>query len=99
MQLRRSQSSKRRGVKFDIVVVDPPRKGLDLDGIETLKKIHAEKIGYVSCNTATLARDLKLLEDTYSVVTVDFVDMFPFTRTFRMRGGVRVKIISKGVKL
>lgn len=74
------------GVKFDIVVVDPPRKGLDAQGIETLKKIHAKKIGYVSCNVATLARDLKLLEDTYKVVSVDFVDLFPFTRTFRVRG-------------
>lgn len=84
---------KRSGVKFDVVVVDPPRKGLDLKGIETLKKIHAEKIGYVSCNTATLARDLKLLEDTYNVVTVDFVDLFPFTRTFGVCSGVGVKII------
>lgn len=84
----------RRGVKFDVVVVDPPRKGLDMDGIETLKKIHAEKIGYVSCNTATLARDLKLLEDTYNVENVNFVDLFPFTRTFGMCGGVGVKTLN-----
>lgn len=83
----------RCGVKFDTVVVDPPRKGLDTAGIETLKKIQAKKIGYVSCNTATLARDLKLLEDRYNVVSIDFVDLFPFTRTFGVCSGAGVKII------
>jgi len=71
----------KQGTKFDVVVVDPPRKGLDIEGIETLIKIGAKKIGYVSCNVATLARDLKALQDVYDIQSIDFVDMFPFTRT------------------
>ena len=70
---------KSQGVEFDVVVVDPPRKGLDGAGIDTLKEIKAPKIGYVSCNVSTLARDLKLLADTYDVKFINFVDMFPFT--------------------
>jgi len=69
----------KEGTKFDVVVVDPPRKGLEKEGIDTLKKISAQKIGYVSCNVATLARDLSLLQDVYNICSIDFVDMFPFT--------------------
>lgn len=65
--------------KVDVVVVDPPRKGLDNKGIEILKNIKAKKIGYVSCNPATLARDLKLLSDLYEVKNINLVDMFPWT--------------------
>ena len=65
--------------KVDIVVVDPPRKGLDSKGIEILKNIKAKKIGYVSCNPATLARDLNLLSDLYEVKSINLVDMFPWT--------------------
>ena len=63
----------------DVVVVDPPRKGLDSKGIEILKNIKAKKIGYVSCNPATLARDLNLLSDLYEVKSINLVDMFPWT--------------------
>ncbi|MBR5227341.1 MAG: 23S rRNA (uracil(1939)-C(5))-methyltransferase RlmD [Clostridia bacterium] len=73
------QKLEQTGTKFDIVVVDPPRKGLDKEGIEILKKIQSKQIGYVSCNVATLARDLKLLEEKYEICSIDFVDMFPFT--------------------
>lgn len=64
---------------IDIIVVDPPRKGLDKNTIETLKEINPRTIGYISCNIATLARDIKLLEGTYRVVSINFVDMFPGT--------------------
>jgi len=68
------------GKYFDYLVVDPPRKGLDLDGIELILKLKPKEIGYVSCNVATLARDLKLLcTEDYEVKTIDLVDMFPWT--------------------
>ena len=70
----------KEGKFFDYVVVDPPRKGLDLKGIELLLKLKPKKIGYVSCNAATLARDLKLLcANDYNIETIDLVDMFPWT--------------------
>lgn len=70
----------KEGKVFDYIVVDPPRKGLDLEGIELIKKLKPNKIGYVSCNVATLARDLKLLcSDDYEVKSIDLVDMFPWT--------------------
>lgn len=64
---------------IDVVIVDPPRKGLDNNAINILKEIKPEKIGYVSCNPATLARDIKELEDMYKVTNINFVDMFPGT--------------------
>ncbi len=65
--------------KIDVVVVDPPRKGLDLKVIETLKLAKVKKIVYVSCDIATLARDLHLLEDFYKIKDVTLFDMFPIT--------------------
>lgn len=64
---------------IDVVIVDPPRKGLDKETIDILKEIKASKVGYVSCNPATLARDIKELEDMYNVTKINFVDMFPGT--------------------
>ena len=64
---------------LDVVVVDPPRKGLDNEGINILKKIKPKKIGYISCNPATLARDLALLKEEYEISKVVPVDMFPWT--------------------
>ena len=62
-----------------VVFVDPPRKGLDNKTIEVLKTIKPEKIVYISCNPATLARDLKQLEEKYKIKEVQPVDMFPYT--------------------
>lgn len=67
----------KREIKPDVIVVDPPRKGLDLDSIEYILKFRPEKIGYVSCSPATFARDLKLLSQYYEIGTVIPVDMFP----------------------
>ncbi|MDD7277457.1 MAG: 23S rRNA (uracil(1939)-C(5))-methyltransferase RlmD, partial [Bacteroidales bacterium] len=61
----------------DIIVTDPPRVGMADKVIEQLKKIKAKKIIYISCNPATQARDLQLLNDLYEVVAVQPVDMFP----------------------
>ena len=66
-------------LKPDVVFVDPPRKGCDKTAIETLLKIKPEKIIYISCNPATFARDLKLLEEKYVIQEVTPVDMFPWT--------------------
>ena len=63
----------------DIVVVDPPRKGLSKELIASLIENEIEKIVYVSCNPATLARDLELFDDAYDIKTIQPVDMFPFT--------------------
>lgn len=69
----------KEGKVFDYIVVDPPRKGLDKDGIETIIKLAPKKIGYISCNASTLARDLKILSNTYEVTSINLVDMFPWT--------------------
>jgi len=67
-------------VKADVVVVDPPRKGCDESTLETLVKTKPNRIVYVSCNPATLARDLKYMSERgYMVVEVQPVDMFPHT--------------------
>ena len=68
-----------RNIKPDIIVVDPPRKGLDEKSIKYILAFNPKKIGYVSCNPATLSRDLKLLESKYEIKKVVPVDMFPFT--------------------
>ena len=66
-----------RNIKPDVIVVDPPRKGLDLESIDYIIKFRPKKIGYVSCNPATFARDLKLLSQYYAVDTITPVDLFP----------------------
>ena len=61
----------------DVIVVDPPRKGCDTACLETMLKMQPEKIVYVSCDSATLARDLKVLgEGGYEIVKVRPTDMF-----------------------
>ncbi len=65
-------------VPATIIVVDPPRKGCDEKLLETIYKMQIPKVLYISCNPATLARDLKyLVEHSYEVSTVQPVDMFP----------------------
>ncbi len=63
----------------DVIITDPPRAGMHTDVIETILKISPVKIVYVSCNPATQARDLALLDEAYKVVRVQPVDMFPHT--------------------
>lgn len=68
-------------VQPDLVLLDPPRKGCDSAVIETLKRIHPDRIVYVSCNPATLARDLKSLcaDGHYTLTRVQPADFFPQT--------------------
>ena len=64
----------------NIIMVDPPRKGLDNKSINNILKISPKKVVYVSCNPATLVRDLKSLEEKYEIKTIKPVDMFPFSK-------------------
>ena len=63
----------------DVVFLDPPRKGCDKVALDTLLKLRPQKIVYISCNSATLARDLKILSKEYEINGIIPVDMFPFT--------------------
>ena len=72
--------TKLQGVKADVVVLDPPRAGCKPQLLDTVVAIAPERIVYVSCNPATLARDLKILcEKGYGLAECTPVDMFPFT--------------------
>lgn len=68
------------GIRPDVIVVDPPRKGCDETLLHTMINMKPKRIVYVSCNPATLARDLRILEDGgYRTAEVQPVDMFPQT--------------------
>lgn len=67
-----------KGIKPDVVVVDPPRKGLNADTIEALSKMAPRRIVYVSCDPATLARDVALLKEKgYVLKNAMAADLFP----------------------
>ncbi len=63
----------------DLLVIDPPRAGMHKDVVKQVLRLGSEKIVYVSCNPATLARDILELKDAYDVEEVQPVDMFPHT--------------------
>ena len=65
--------------KANVVITDPPRDGMHKDVIHQLLSLSPERIVYVSCNSATQARDLALLKATYKVIKSQAVDMFPQT--------------------
>lgn len=68
------------GLKLNKVVLDPPRKGCEKEVIESIIESSPEKIVYVSCNSSTMARDIKsLLDNGYKVQEVQPIDMFPYT--------------------
>lgn len=69
----------KRNISADVAFIDPPRKGCDNITIQTLLKTAPQKIVYVSCNPATLARDIRLLEGKYDLKQIQPVDMFPYT--------------------
>lgn len=75
-----SELLEKRKIKPDVVFVDPPRKGLDNNTINNLIKVKPKKIIYISCNPATLVRDLKMLENEYEIKSLTPVDMFPWTK-------------------
>ena len=63
----------------NVVFVDPPRRGLDDTTINNILKLSPEKLVYISCNPATMVRDLSKLEEKYNIKEIQPVDMFPFT--------------------
>ncbi len=69
----------KKEISADIVMFDPPRKGLDKNTINNILKIKPVKIVYISCNPATLIRDLAMFEEQYNIKTIVPVDMFPWT--------------------
>ena len=69
---------KKKGINFDVAIVDPPRVGLG-PLAKNLLAVDAKKIVYVSCNPSTLARDLKVLTRKYKIRRIQPVDMFPGT--------------------
>ena len=70
----------KQGKKADVVIVDPPRKGCSEELLELIIKLNPKRVVYVSCNPATLARDLKILEENgYKTKNARAVDMFPGT--------------------
>lgn len=68
-----------RRVQPTVVIVDPPRRGLDTTTIGKILELEVERVVYVSCNPATMIRDMKLLEEKYEVGEIQPVDMFPYT--------------------
>jgi len=69
-----------RKIMPEVVFVDPPRKGLDNTTIQNLLKVEPKKIIYISCNPATLVRDLKIFEEKYEIKDITPLDMFPWTK-------------------
>ena len=63
----------------EVMVIDPPRAGMHPDVVNHVTRIRPKRIVYVSCNPATMARDIGLLKDTYRLVEIQPVDMFPHT--------------------
>ncbi len=69
----------RDSIKPSTIFVDPPRKGLDKKTIRILQELKPSKVIYISCNPATFARDIALLEENYNIEEIQPVDMFPYT--------------------
>ena len=63
----------------DVIITDPPRAGMHPDVIQVILNAKPQRIVYVSCNPATQARDLAVLDASYKVVAIQPVDMFPHT--------------------
>ncbi len=74
----------------DVIITDPPRAGMDLDVVNQILEVKPKTIVYVSCNPATQARDLALLDVAYEVDVVHPVDMFP--QTHHVENIVRLKV-------
>lgn len=73
------QEIKKINLKPDVIVIDPPRAGLDKKNIDNILQFNASRIVYVSCDPITLARDLNILGKDYNILELTPVDMFPNT--------------------
>ena len=70
----------KKGIKPTAIIVDPPRKGLDEKTIQNILKLQTKKVVYVSCNPATMVRDIAKMEEKYRIEKIQPVDMFPFSK-------------------
>lgn len=75
----------------DCIITDPPRSGMHPDVVERLNELKVPKIVYVSCNSATMARDLKELNKVYDILEVQPVDMFPQTYHIETVANLRLR--------
>lgn len=82
----------KKGWKPDVIVVDPPRTGLDNQLLQTILQVKAEKIIYVSCNPSTLAKDIQTLSSKYGVQYIQPVDMFPQTAHVEVVANLELKM-------
>ncbi|MCR4702293.1 MAG: hypothetical protein K5665_01375, partial [Saccharofermentans sp.] len=78
----------------DCIIVDPPRKGLDIGVVKKIEELGAPKICYISCDPATLARDLKMISREYKIEEVTPVDLFPNAAHIET-----VVLLSKGIDI
>ena len=76
---------------FDAIIVDPPRKGCDIKTLEFIIEKRPEKLVYISCDSATLARDLKILTEYFDIEKITPVDMFPRTHHCEVFCAMRLK--------
>ena len=76
---------------IQFVLLDPPRTGADRETIDALLKLKPSQISYVSCDPATLARDLRLLSETYSIESITALDLFPQTHHVETVVKLRIK--------
>ncbi|MEO8074002.1 MAG: class I SAM-dependent RNA methyltransferase [Acidobacteriota bacterium] len=77
--------------EIDFLLLDPPRAGTEKETIENLLKIKPREISYVSCEPSTLARDLRILSENYSIESITALDLFP--QTHHVETVVRLKLI------
>ncbi len=78
-------------IRPQVIILDPPRVGMHKDVVQQVLAMKAEKLVYVSCNPATLARDLALLSEQYHIEKVQPVDMFPHTYHIESVAKLRIK--------
>lgn len=69
----------KKHIKPDVIIVDPPRKGLDKTSINNILKVKPRRVVYISCNPASLVRDLRMLEEEYEIKVIQPFDLFCFT--------------------
>ena len=73
------------------IIVDPPRKGLDEKTIQNILKIKPQKLVYISCNPATMVRDIAKMEKFYLAEKIQHVDMFPYTSSVECVAVLKLK--------
>ncbi len=81
--------------KVDLIVIDPPRNGMDEITIKTIKEKLPKQIVYMSCEPMTLARDLKALKESYEIKEITLFDMFPYTRHVECVSLLSLKVLEK----